>query len=223
MNKNIRIIIADAQLDPIPAKLWKHSSVISDSKRRRRHPSGILLYTPIHYTAMVEGGIPLEKYGRPDITHRILLSVLDHPLTKQGYTEIYIYTRDRKIVWVNPIIRLPLDFYRFEGLIIQLLEKKCIPPEDGSFMRLVDNIELNKLIERPVILSPRGEYIGKFEVESLMGRTVIIGAFQRGNYSSEIVSLDGEYVSVYKETLLASTAINIFLTYIYLYLYKFKD
>jgi rRNA small subunit pseudouridine methyltransferase Nep1 len=215
--KKIRVVVADAQLDPIPPSLWKHPSVISDSKRRRRHPSKILLYIPIHYTAMKEYGIPMEKYGRPDITHRILLSVLDHPLTKLGYTEIYIYTRDKKIIWVNPTIRLPLDFYRFEGLIIQLLKKKSIPPEDGSLMRIIDNMNLGELIKKPIILTTQGEYINKFKIEKLLGRTVIVGAFQRGDYSDEITSLNGEYVSVYKETLLASTALNIFLTYIYLF------
>ena len=218
--KKIKIIIADAQLDPVPPSLWKHPSVVSDSKRRRRHPSKILLYIPIHYTAMKEYGLSMERYGRPDITHRILLSILDHPLTKLGYTEIYIYTRDKKIIWVNPVIRLPLDFYRFEGLIIQLLEKKMIPPEDGSLMRILDDIKLTKLIKNPVVLTSRGEYISKFEVKRLLRRSVIVGAFQRGEYSSEIISLDGEYISVYNETLLASTAINIFLTYIYLHTFK---
>lgn len=215
MNRKIRIIIADTQLDPIPPKLWKHPSVVSDSKRRRRHPSKILLYIPIHYTAMKDYGIPLDKYGRPDITHRILLSVLDHPITKLGHTEIYIHTRKGDIIWINPIARLPLDYYRFEGLIIQLLEKKKIPPEEGTLMKLLEEKRLEELVDNPVILSPEGKDISTFKASKFLNRSVIVGGFQRGEYSEEILALDGENISVYRETLLASTAISIFLTYIY--------
>jgi len=216
MNK-IRILIADAEIDPVPEKLWKHPAIVSDSKRRRRHPSKILLYIPIHYTAMTEHNIPLEGFGRPDITHRILLTVLDHPLNKKDLLEIYVYTRNRgELIWINPEVRLPLDYYRFEGLMIQLLEKGQIPPKTGELIKIVHDKTLEDIVEKPIIMEKGGKIFTEYDPRDLFRRTIIVGAFQKGDYSPEIKKLTNEYISVYEETLLASTAISILLTYIYL-------
>jgi len=216
MNK-IRILIADAEIDPVPEKLWKHPAIVSDSKRRRRHPSKMLLYIPIHYTAMIEHNIPLEGFGRPDITHRILLTVLDHPLNKRGLLEIYVYTRNRgELIWVNPDVRLPLDYYRFEGLMIQLLEKGRVPPNTGELIKIVREKTLEDIVEKPIIMEKEGRLFTDYNPKDLLGRTIIVGAFQRGDYSPKVKKLTNEYISIYEETLLASTAISILLTYIYL-------
>ena len=213
----IRILIADAEIDPVPEKLWKHPAIVSDSKRRRRHPSKILLYIPIHYTAMIEHNIPLERFGRPDITHRLLLTILDHPLNKRGMLEIYVYTRNRgELIWVNPEVRLPLDYYRFEGLMIQLLEKGQIPPKTGELIRIIRDKTLEDIVLKPIILERDGKIFTEYDPETLIGRTLIVGAFQRGDYSIRIKKLTDESISVFKQTLLASTAISILLTYIYL-------
>jgi len=214
--RKIRLLIYDAQFDPIPKKMWKHPAILSDSKRRGRHPSKILLYTPIHYTAMKQYNISIDKYGRPDITHRILLNVLDHPLNRMKLLEIYVKNRRGELIWINPEVRLPLDYYRFEGLIIQLFRKRMIPPDDGSLLKIVEDLDIDELIgKRPIILTKDGEPLNKFNIDRLFNRTVILGGFQRGEYPKRILDLDGDFISIYKESILASTAISIFLSYLY--------
>jgi len=166
---------------------------------------------------MIEHNIPLEGFGRPDITHRILLTVLDHPLNKRGLLEIYVYTRNRgELIWINPDVRLPLDYYRFEGLMIQLLQKGRVPPKTGELIKIIREKTLDDIVEKPIIMEKEGRLFTDYNPKDLLGRTIIVGAFQRGDYSPKVKKLTNEYISIYEETLLASTAISILLTYIYL-------
>ncbi|ELP90752.1 nep1, putative [Entamoeba invadens IP1] len=78
---------------------------------------------------------------RPDILHYTLLTLLDSPLNKAGLLQIYIRTDENILIEVNPQIRLPRTYKRFDGLMVQLLHKLSIHASDGpdKLMKIVKN------------------------------------------------------------------------------------
>lgn len=68
------------------------------------------------------------KY-RPDILHQSLLILLDSPLNKSGNLRILIETAEKKVITVNPQVRIPRIYSRFTGLIVQLIERHRIYSE----------------------------------------------------------------------------------------------
>lgn len=79
---------------------------------------------------------------RPDILHQELLALLDSPLNKAGLLKIYIATKEKVLIEVNPSIRIPRTFKRFAGLMVQLLHKLKI--KAGN-----DSTTLLKVIKNP--------------------------------------------------------------------------
>ncbi len=218
--KKTRIVFVEASLEPVPKSLWRHPSVESDSKRRRRHPSRILLYIPIHYTAMKDNGVSIVKRGRPDILHRMLIMTLDSPLARERLLEIYVHTIDNKIIWVNPEMRVPLDYYRFEGIVIQLFKKGVIPPDgDPIFMKIIDT-DLRDLLKdngrRMYLLSKDGVEANVDKAKEMIGNTIVVGAFQEGEFRRDIIDLADEKISISPYTQHASTAVCSILTYMYM-------
>ena len=55
--------------------------------------------------------------SRPDITHQLLLALLDSPLNKAGMLQIYIETAKHVLIEVSPHTRIPRTFKRFAGLM----------------------------------------------------------------------------------------------------------
>lgn len=218
--KKVRLVFVEASIETIPEELWSHPSVKSDSKRRRRHPSRILLYIPIHYTAMKDHGIPTAKRGRPDILHRALLMTLDSPLNKEKCLEIYIHTQDDKIIWVNPETRIPPDYYRFEGLMIQLLRRGEIPPgETPKFMKIINKNLKDILREngrKIYLLSKNGEQITVDKAREMIGNTIVIGSFQEGEFRKDIFEQADIEISISPYIHRTSYVTCNILTYIYM-------
>lgn len=82
--------------------------------------------------------------ARPDITHQVLLTLLDSPLNKAGYLQIYIHTARNVLIEVNSHVRLPRTFKRFSGLMVQLLHKLSIRSTSSSSAKLL------KVIKNPI-------------------------------------------------------------------------
>ncbi len=204
--RRLRFILYNAEIERVPRELWREPAIVNDSRRRRRHPSKILLYSPIHYTAMIKHGIDPSNRGRPDITLDILRIILNHPLTKSLDTEIYVSTVEGVKFWVNPETRIPHNYFQFEGLMIQLLEKGMVPPDDGRFLRLVEEIPIQNCIG----LESNGEPIESIKKlpEELC---IVIGAFQKGSLREHNLPIE-QWISVSNEDLLAHIATCIFLT-----------
>ncbi|KAF1877896.1 hypothetical protein Lal_00038205 [Lupinus albus] len=61
---------------------------------------------------------------RPDITHQVLLAILDSPLNKAGRLQaVYIKTEKGVLIEVKPYVRIPRTFKRF---CVELLQKLSI-------------------------------------------------------------------------------------------------
>jgi rRNA small subunit pseudouridine methyltransferase Nep1 len=96
---------------------------------------------------------------RPDILHQELLALLDSPINKAGFLKIYIATKEKVLIEVNPSIRIPRTFKRFAGLMVQLLHKMKI--KAGN-----DSTTLLKVIKNPFSQHlPPGTRCYGFEVE----------------------------------------------------------
>jgi rRNA small subunit pseudouridine methyltransferase Nep1 len=61
------------------------------------------------------GRDPAES--RPDISHQLLLTLLDSPLNKAGLLQLYIQTKKNVLIEVNPHLRIPRTYKRFAGLM----------------------------------------------------------------------------------------------------------
>lgn len=80
---------------------------------------------------------------RPDILHQCLLILLDSPLNKSGNLRVLVETAAKKVIIINPQVRLPRVYSRFTGLIIQLLERHRIYSE-------TERTELMKVSKDPL-------------------------------------------------------------------------
>ncbi len=82
---------------------------------------------------------------RPDITHQLLLNLLDSPLNKSGKLKLFIHTENNILIDVHPSLRIPRTYKRFAPLMAQLLEKRKINSEGGG-----KNTLLMRVVENPV-------------------------------------------------------------------------
>ena len=78
---------------------------------------------------------------RPDILHQEMLALLDSPLNKAGLLKMYISTKKKVLIDVNPSLRMPRTYKRFAGLMVQLLHKMKIKAgtESTTLLKVVKN------------------------------------------------------------------------------------
>lgn len=79
--------------------------------------------------------------SRPDITHQLLLALLDSPLNKAGRLQVFVETTSHVLIDVSPSTRIPRTFKRFAGLMVQLLFKMRVRAADSSetLLKVVKN------------------------------------------------------------------------------------
>ncbi|SPC62212.1 related to EMG1 - Protein required for ribosome biogenesis [Ustilago sp. UG-2017b] len=99
-----------------------------------------LLNCDDHQRVLAKMGRDIAE-ARPDITHQCLLTLLDSPLNKAGFLQVYIHTAKGALIEVNPHVRIPRTFKRFSGLMVQLLHKLSIRSMGGSekLLRVIKN------------------------------------------------------------------------------------
>ncbi|MCD6510050.1 MAG: 16S rRNA methyltransferase [Thermoprotei archaeon] len=203
------LLIAEAALELIPSEVWGHPAIRKYAMKRGKHPSKLLLDISFHYSA-VKNLPHIEKRGRPDIVHITLLEALGSPLNRSGKLRVYVHTFRNYIIEVNPETRLPRNYYRFVGLMEQLFERRRVPPrgdkvllriKKGSIRDVVGEIAPTEVI----IMSEKGEAVSLNKLAETLTSTpkplVIIGGFQRGDFTDETLSLANLKVSLYPEPL----------------------
>ena len=70
----LTLVLADTELERVPAPLQHHPAVRASARKRGRSPAAILLDSSMHHPALrrySEG----ERRGRPDIAHIVLVAV----------------------------------------------------------------------------------------------------------------------------------------------------
>jgi len=204
----INIVLAESALETVPAEIADHPSVKRPAERKGKDPTNTLLDISYHYTAMKDLK-DWDRRGRPDITYVTLLTLLESPLNKEGRLSIYVHTVKDFIISVDPEVKLPRNYTRFEGLMEQLFEVFKVPPKGKPLMTLKRGT-LRDLIR---VVGPSSTFFltedgRKAKIESFAKKVVkedrpliVIGGFQRGEFSKENLELADERVSVYKEPL----------------------
>lgn len=197
----ISLILAESSLELVPNDMQSHPSVISHAKKLGKKPSEILLDNSWHFAAMK--GIKNEiKRGRPDLVHFCILEATTIPLYQKNKVKIYINTIDDKVIYFGENVHIPKSYHRFAGLIEKLFLEKTIKTQedtllqiqDKSFSDLIDEIKPSKIIG----FSRKGK---KLSFESAVSRLpenccLVIGGFQKGNFSDSILNKINQLISI---------------------------
>jgi rRNA small subunit pseudouridine methyltransferase Nep1 len=204
----LSLIFAESALELVPRKLANHISVTSHAKKIGKNPQEILLDNSWHFAAMKEIKNELKR-GRPDIIHLCLQNACSTPLYINNRVNIYIHTIDDKVIFVGNDIYLPKSYHRFAGLIeklflkgiIQYKEKTLLKLEESmSFTRLVDVIKPSRVIgfsAQDKVQNTSFANLGNIIQEKFDENTcVVIGGFQKGEFTSDVKSVVDEFYKI---------------------------
>ena len=212
------LILVECGLELIPNQIRDHPAVKKNIADKLY--SSQLLDNALHHSAM-KNLKNSEKRGRPDIAHICILNALGSPLNKGGYLELFIHTANNKIFNVKPEIRINRNFNRFKGLMAKLLidgqiklsPNSSIIPFDGSLKELIKKFSDAEIL----LFSSKGKlvksYQNLFTDDISKNYIAIIGGFQKGNFSNEILKLSNNIISISKNSLDASIVVSRIITY----------
>lgn len=204
----LTLILAESALETIPKSLWKHLSVIRDSKKRGKRPEFLLLDRSYHHAAM-KTLKDSEKRGRPDIVHFALLEALGSPLNKERLLQVYVHTFSDYVITIAPETRLPRNYNRFIGLMEQFFEFRKIPPT-GHPLLTVKKQNMSQLLQivKPTYIlafSRKGTMCTLEDAVSKLSNkekpVALVGGFPHGHFLEKISGLADETVAVDPEML----------------------
>lgn len=207
------LVLVESALQIVPLEIRSHVQIKKYAERREKKPEEVLLDRAFHHAAMQtlarKERVPVEKMGRPDIVHNVLLQIIETPLNWEGGLRVFVHTQDDYLISINPKIRLPKNYVRFVGLIEQLFVQKRVPEEGeplmqlekGSLQQLVRNTHASNvlgftILGKPTLMRSAAERTSKLE-----NPLVFFGGFPRGHFGSETQSLLNEMCSVDRESL----------------------
>ena len=149
---------------------------------------------------------------RPDIVHQTLMTLLDSPLNKSGNLQVYIHTTKNALIEVSPHLRIPRQFNRFCGLMVQLLHKLKIRAagENKTLLKVIKNPITRHLPVgcRKIGTSVKGRLIDAHDLVPTLPEEPVCFVF--GSHASGPVEADyvEETYSFSKYPLSASVAVS---------------
>ncbi len=187
----ISLILSESALELVPSELKHHPSVISHARKLGKRTSEILLDNSWYFAAMK--GIKNEmKRGRPDLVHFSILEATTIPLYLQNKMKLFVHTIDDRVIYFGQNVHVPKSYHRFEGLIEKLYQEKKITTnndvlleiKEKTFSELLDEINPSKVIG----FSTKGTLNSyeKIAAEISDDTWIVIGGFQKGNFSNSI-------------------------------------
>lgn len=204
-------VLAESSLTPIPDDLAK------------RGPKWLAFLDSVFHHRYINLYLSKEreKYGRPDIVHRALLTILDSPILKHIDAEIYVHTLENIVIKINPETRIPRHYIRFLGLMRQLFkEKPEIKFEDKILISKIGKVEFKDFVNS--LRGDKGYIIGlseegklyslkkriiELEAEGKNPLVFIVGAFPRGRFRRETAESFDEPIAVSEHVLSTSATI----------------
>ncbi|XP_060092846.1 ribosomal RNA small subunit methyltransferase NEP1 [Heteronotia binoei] len=136
---------------------------------------------------------------RPDIAHQSLLMLMDSPLNRAGFLQVYIHTEKNVLIEVNPQTRIPRTFDRFCGLMVQLLHKFSVRAADGpqKLLKVIKNPVTDHLPVGCMKIGTSFSVPAVTDVRDLVPATdpvaIVVGAFAHGSvnvdYTEKTVSI----------------------------------
>ena len=208
------LILAESSIERMPPQLAKHPSVIAHARRKRKHPSSLILDRSYHHWAMTTLGAEdssedLEKRGRPDIAFHVLLQALGSPLNRECLLRTYIHTVDDNVIDIDPSLRPPRNYDRFIGLLEQLYDQKRVPPGEHPLLsirqrtlpRLVEEVAASTTVAFSTVGKPVSIKDACSSLVNARAPVVLIGGFARSHFNQSTVQLADHIFSVDKESL----------------------
>ena len=185
--QKLTLILAESEIEQIPSKIQFHPQIKSYAKSKNKPASELLLDASYHHAAMKK--LPdSSRRGRPDIAHRCALFALDSAINKKGLLQLYIHTRNEKIIWINPKTRLPRQYHRFIGLMEQLLKKSRIETANEVLLS-IESKSLDELLSEQkgetFLLWEQGKkssFVQMCRYSERSPLTVVIGGFPHGDF-----------------------------------------
>jgi rRNA small subunit pseudouridine methyltransferase Nep1 len=210
-------LFADSALELVPKEIQKHEIIKKSASRFNKKPSEILLDSSYHYIPMkkIQNS---KKRGRPDIIYLCLMNLVESTfvLKNPDLVEIYVHTIKNEIIKIETNVKLPRNYERFKGLMVQLFEKRIIEFKGTSLLKILEDENLQSLLknikpENRFLFSSKGvsiDLIKKFKEKSYENLAFIIGAFPYGKISQQINSLTNNVISIYPDSLNAWIVLN---------------
>jgi rRNA small subunit pseudouridine methyltransferase Nep1 len=214
----LTIILAECGLELIPEEI-KDTPAIKKSLKSSSYPSK-LLDNALHHSVM--GNLKeAKKRGRPDIAHICLLNALGSLLNKSGNLKLYLHSLNNEIYEINPDLNIARNYNRFKGLMAKLLLEKVIKSEEIVLISRINKSLKDLLksinVDDVLLLSRKGKLVKNhfelFEKNLERKYVVIIGGFQKGSFSENILNLSNNMVSLSNYSLDAWVALNKIINY----------
>jgi rRNA small subunit pseudouridine methyltransferase Nep1 len=187
----LNFVLAESALELVPKEISGRPAVVSDSKRRERKATEILLDRSFHHSAM-SGLKESEKRGRPDLVHVALLSVTGTPLYLDGRVRVLVHTYPDLVLELAEKTRIPKNYLRFRGLI-----EKALVERSGEGLVKMYSAGVAELVRRRlgcdlvVGLSVQGKQGDAQGVADRIGSAknpcVIVGGFPHGHFSKGVL------------------------------------
>ncbi len=198
----LNIVIGDAELEIIPEEMRK-DPVLRRIANKNKKDINYMLLDSNYMHSIIEKYYPgkSNRYGRPDIIYIFLEVALESILNRSGNLRVYIHTKRNKVIEINPDVRLPKSYNRFQGLIEDLFRKEKIVYNGNILLEMYD-MDLLTLLSRfnnVVVLSPHGE---NSKLHDLMydDLCMLIGGFSEGDYITNVYKNYRSY-SIFKDEL----------------------
>ncbi|MDK2373357.1 MAG: hypothetical protein QI197_08285 [Candidatus Korarchaeota archaeon] len=212
----IRVFLVESSLTKIP-KILKNDKIKRSYTKVYGRFYDVLDIQALPPQARVYMG---PKEGRPDIVHRSVLSVTDHPLFLMGHIEFYVHTLDGRIFRFSKEVRPPRNYVRFLGLMSKLLDEGWVGPSKDEPLIWEVNERLGDLIsDKAILLEESGEFSDPLAYlrDLVKGEdiSIMVGGFPKGSFSDDVISLARGIFSLYRGMLSSSTALSMMLTYLY--------
>ena len=209
----LSLILAESSLELVPKQIRNHPSVISHARKLEKSTKEILLDNSWHFAAMK--GIKDEiKRGRPDIVHLCLLEACTIPLYSENKIKVFLHTIDDKVIFVGENVRIPKSYHRFAGLIEKLFKEKVIS-SDGKKLLELKEMNFSELLEdigpKNVIgLSSEANLKSYQSIASHLDddSCIVIGGFQKGQFSESIAKQITNLYSVDQKSLEAHVVVG---------------
>jgi rRNA small subunit pseudouridine methyltransferase Nep1 len=184
----LTFVLAEAELELLPAELLRDPVVQARAKRRRRAPEHLVLDQALDHKAM--GGLPdAQRRGRPDLVHVFLLLLQDSPLNRRGLLRVLVHTRHDGLIRVRPDTRIMRNQAKFVQLAEDLLRQGRVPLDDPLLTLERDRSLASVLAEcaGPKVLLDEGGPLARSPRFADLARahpdlTFVLGGFPRGAF-----------------------------------------
>ena len=185
----ITLVLAEAEVEPIPPELRAHPKLLARAKKRGRAVQHLVLDQAVDHEAM-EQLTDGDRRGRPDILHMWMLLALDGLLSKRQRVRLFAHTRNDELIRIEPKTRIMRSQPKFYRLLEDLFRQGVVPLR-SPLLRLETGRSLESVLKEEargtkVLMDVGGELWRAPEFAAAAREasdvTLVTGGFPRGSF-----------------------------------------